>query len=512
MNVLTILAFIVGIGFGIFIGTVIIRRIIEKRSRQIIQDAIAEAEMIKKDKLLEAKEKFLQLKSEHEQYVNKKNKELLNQETQLKQKEIHLQQRIEELQQKQKELQQQKEQLAQQSEHLARKEQEIEKLHRQELEQLEKIAGLTVEQAKAQLIEKIQSEVQAEVAVRTREIIEEARLTANKEAQKIIIEAIQRTAVDLTTENTVSTVSIENDEIKGRIIGREGRNIRALEQLTGVEIIIDDTPEIIIISSFDPYRRELARRVLKKLIADGRIHPGRIEDVVAKTEKELETEIIDTGKKTLIDLGIHNMHHELVRLIGKMKFRTSYGQNLLQHSIEVANLCSIMAAELKLNVKLAKRAGLLHDIGKVSETDTESPHAIAGMKLAEKFKEHPEVVNAIGSHHEEIEMQTLLAPIVQACDAISGSRPGARREVVESYITRLKELESIPFELPGVQKTYAIQAGRELRVIVGSDLVSDAEITKLSFDISKKIEERLTYPGQIKVTVIRETRAVSYAK
>lgn len=512
MNAFLIIASILVIGAVVLISTLVIKKLIEKKSRQIIQDAITEAEIIKKDKILEAKEKFLQLKSEYDQYVSEKNKELLNQEAKFKQKELQLNQKLEEINQKQKELQQQKEALAQQSELLAKKEQELDKLYKQELEYLEKLSGLSVEQAKAKLIEKIQSDIQAEVAIRTREIIEEAKLTANKEAQKIIIEAIQRTAVEHTIENTVSTISIENDEIKGRIIGREGRNIRTFEAVTGVEIIIDDTPEVIIISSFDPYQRELARRSLIKLIADGRIHPARIEEVVSKTKKELEQEILETGKKTLIDLGIHNVHHELVRLIGKMKFRTSYGQNLLQHSIEVAHLCAIMAAELKLNPKLAKRAGLLHDIGKVSDTDTDNPHAIIGMKLAEKYKEPPEVINAIGSHHEEIEMQSLIAPIVQACDAISGARPGARREVVESYISRIKELEAIPFELPGVQKTYAIQAGRELRVIVGADMVSDAEIAKLSYDISKKIEEKLTYPGQIKVTVIRETRAVSYAK
>lgn len=512
MNAFVIIAYILGIGVVVFLGAFVIKKLIDKKSRQIIQDALAEAEIIKKDKILEAKEKFLQLKSEYDHYVSEKNKELLNQETRYKQKELQLNQKLEEINQKQKELQQQKEALAHQSELLAKKEQDLDKLHQQELEYLEKISGLSVEQAKAKMLEKIQSDIQAEVAIRTREIIEEAKLIANKEAQKIIIEAIQRTAVEHTIENTVSTIAIENDEIKGRIIGREGRNVRTFETVTGVEIIIDDTPEVIIISSFDPYQRELARRSLIKLIADGRIHPARIEEVVSKTRKELEQEILETGKKTLIDLGVHNVHHELVRLIGKMKFRTSYGQNLLQHSIEVAHLCAIMAAELKLNVKLAKRAGLLHDIGKVSDTDTDNPHAIIGMKLAEKYKEPPEIINAIGSHHEEIEMQTLIAPIVQACDAISGARPGARREVVESYISRIKELEAIPLELPGVQKTYAIQAGRELRVIVEADMVSDAEMAKISFDISKKIEEKLTYPGQIKVTVIRETRAISFAK
>jgi len=512
MNVFVIIAAIGGVAVGFFIGMVLLRKSIEKKSAQIVRDAINEAEMIKKDRILEAKEKFLQLKSEHERNVNERNKMISATENRLKQKEMTVNQRLEELQRKQKEIQQQKDNMTVQIEALAKKEAEVEKNHKSQVEQLEKMSGMSATEAKKQLMESLKSEAQSDAASYIRDTIEEAKITANTEAKKIVVESIQRTASEHAIENTVSVFPIENDEMKGRIIGREGRNIRAIEAATGVEIIIDDTPETIILSSFDPLRREIARISLQKLVSDGRIHPARIEEVVGKTKKLLEQEVLDIGKKTLIDMGIHNMHHELVRLIGKMRYRSSYGQNLLQHSREVAHLSAVMAAELGLNTKLAKRAGLLHDIGKVPDNEPEAPHALIGMKLAEKFKEHPEVINAIGAHHEDIEMETLIAPIVQACDAISGARPGARREIVESYITRLKDLEAIALSYPGVLKTYAIQAGRELRVIVGAEQISDNDTTQLSLDISKKIQEEMTYPGQIKITVIRETRAVAFAK
>jgi ribonuclease Y len=393
-----------------------------------------------------------------------------------------------------------------------KKEEELEKLHKQQVEQLEAISGLSGEEAKNQLIESLREESKTEAMSYINEIMDEAKMTANRNAKKVVIETIQRVATEVAIENSVTVFNIESDEIKGRIIGREGRNIRALESATGVEIIVDDTPEAIILSAFDPVRREIARLSLHQLVTDGRIHPARIEEIVAKTQKQVEEEIVEIGKRTAIDLGIHGMHPELIRLIGKMKYRSSYGQNLLQHSREVANLCAIMAAELGLNPKLAKRAGLLHDIGKVPDDEPELPHAVFGMKLAEKYKEKPEICNAIGSHHDEVEMTSLISPIVQVCDAISGARPGARREVVESYIKRLKDLESLALSYPGVLKTYAIQAGRELRVIVGSDKVDDKEAESLSYEISKKIQDEMTYPGQIKITVIRETRAVSYAK
>lgn len=512
MNVLLIFAGIGGIAVGLFIGMILLRKAIEKKSSQILKDAVNEAEMIKKDKILEAREKFLQMKSEHEKQVNERNQAVAASENRAKQKELALNQKLEEQQRKQKETQQMKDNLTLQLEALSKKEAEIEKFHKNQIEQLEKLSGMSAADARKQLVESLKSEAQSEAAVYVRDTIEEAKMTANNEAKKIIVESIQRTASEQAIENTVSAFPIENDEIKGRIIGREGRNIRTLEAATGVEIIIDDTPETIILSSFDPLRRETARLSLQKLVADGRIHPARIEEVVGKTKKMLEQEILDIGKKTLIDMGIHNMHHELVRLIGKMRYRSSYGQNLLQHSREVAQLSAVMAAELKLNPKLAKRAGLLHDIGKVPDNEPEAPHAVIGMKLAERFKEHPEVINAIGSHHEDVEMETLIAPIVQACDAISGARPGARREIVESYITRLQDLEAIALSYPGVLKTYAIQAGRELRVIVGAEQISDNDLTQLSLDISKKIQDEMTYPGQIKITVIRETRAISFAK
>lgn len=512
MYLYVIIAAIAGLGLGFFIGMVLLRKSIESRSAHIIKDAMNEAEMMKKDKILQAKEKFLQLKSEHESLISEKNKQIAVAENRTKQKEMAVNQKQEDLQRKQKEAQQLKETLTLQLEGLSKKEADLDKFKKQQVESLEKLSGLSAGEARKQLVESLKEQAQIEAMSYIRDSVEEAKITANNEAKKIIVESIQRTASDITIENTISTFPIESDEMKGRIIGREGRNIRALEAATGVEIVIDDTPETIILSSFDPLRREIARLSLQKLVADGRIHPARIEEVVAKTKKQLEQEVLDIGKKTLIDLGIHNMHHELVRLIGKMRFRSSYGQNLLQHSKEVAQLSAIMAAELGLNPKLAKRAGLLHDIGKVPDNEPEAPHAMIGMKLAEKFKEHPEVINAIGAHHEDVEMDTLIAPIVQACDAISGARPGARREIVESYITRLNDLEAIALSYPGVLKTYAIQAGRELRVIVGAEQITDNETTQLSLDLSKKIQEEMTYPGQIKITVIRETRAVSFAK
>jgi ribonuclease Y len=470
------------------------------------------AEVVKKEKILQAKEKFLQLKSEHEKFIHEKNEEVARNENRLKQKEGTMNQKVEEFAKKQKEISTIKQTLSQQLEIINKKQTDLDKAMKIQIEKLEAISSLSAVEAKTQLIETLKEEAKSEAIVHIKDIIDEAKLTANTEAKKIIIETIQRTASEHAIENTVSVFNIESEEIKGRIIGREGRNIRTLESLTGIEIIIDDSPDAILLSGFDPVRREIARLSLHKLVTDGRIHPARIEEVVAKTKKQIEQEIIETGKRISIDLGIHNMHHELVWMVGKMKYRSSYGQNLLQHSIEVSKLCATMAAELGLNPKLAKRAGLLHDIGKVPDTEPELPHAILGMKMAEKFKEKQEIINAIGAHHDEIEMDNLISPIVQVCDAISGARPGARREVVDAYIERLKHLEDLALSYPGVVKTYAIQAGRELRVIVGADKVTDAEANQISFDLSKKIQSEMTYPGQIKITVIRETRAVSYAK
>jgi len=420
--------------------------------------------------------------------------------------------KLEEIQRKNKELEAIRENMDNQLEIIEKRKEELDKIHRQQVEQLEAISGLSADEARQQLIDSLKDEAKTQAMSYINEIMDEAKMTAGREAKNIIVDTIQRVATETAIENSVTVFNIDNDEIKGRIIGREGRNIRALEAVTGVEIIVDDTPEAIILSGFDPVRREIARLALHQLVTDGRIHPARIEEVVQKTEKQIEEEIIEVGKRTTIDLGIHGLHPELIRLIGKMKYRSSYGQNLLQHSREVANLCAIMAAELGLNAKLAKRAGLLHDIGKVPDDEPELPHATIGMKLAEKYKERPEVCNAIGSHHDEEEMTTLIAPIVQVCDAISGARPGARREIVESYIKRLKDLEALALSYPGVTKTYAIQAGRELRVIVGSEKVSDKEAENLSNDIAKKIQDEMTYPGQVKITVIRETRSISYAK
>ncbi|MGM0648521.1 MAG: ribonuclease Y [Bacteroidota bacterium] len=507
-----IIAGIAGLGLGVLLASTVLRGNLEKKSQQLIEDAKAEAEVIKKEKIVQAKEKFLQLKAEHEKVINERNQSLQHAEGKLKQKEDQLKARQEEFGQRQQEVKQIRENLKTQLEIVERKQADLDKMHNRQVEQLEAISGLSAEDARAELVESLKAEAKTEAMAHINDIIEEARDNANMEAKKVVINTVQRTATEHAIDNTVSVFNIESDEIKGRIIGREGRNIRALEAATGIEFIVDDTPEAIILSGFDPVRREIARLSLHKLVTDGRIHPARIEEVVSKTQKYIEQEIVDIGKKTCIDMGIHGINQELVRLIGKMKYRSSYGQNLLQHSREVANLSATMASELGLNSKLAKRAGLLHDIGKVPDSEPDVPHAVLGAKLAEKYKEKPEVVNAIGAHHDEMEMETLIAPIVQACDAISGARPGARREVVEAYINRLKELEETAASYPGVIKTYAIQAGRELRVIVGAEKMNDQEASRLSYDISHKIQNEMTYPGQIKVTVIREHRAVSYAK
>ena len=482
------------------------------RKKAILKEAETEGEMIKKERILQAKEKFIQLKSEHDRMVNERNQRLAQSEQRAKQLENNLQQQQQELNKKIKEQDNLRSQLEAQLQNIARTKEKIElKLTEQNMH-LTPISGMSSDEAKNLLIEHMKAEAKTEALAYINETMEEAKMTANKEAKKIVVQTIQRVATEAAIENSVTAFNIESDEVKGRIIGREGRNIRALEAATGVEIIVDDTPEAIILSGFDPVRREIARLALHQLVTDGRIHPARIEEVVAKVEKQIEEEIIEVGKRTAIDLGIHGLHPDMIRLIGKMKYRSSYGQNLLQHSRETANLCGIMASELGLNAKLARRAGLLHDIGKVPDDEPELPHAIIGMRLAEKYKERPEVVNAIGAHHDEVEMNNLIAPIVQVCDAISGARPGARREVVESYIKRLKEMEDLALSYPGVMKTYAIQAGRELRVIVGSDKISDQDADLLSHDIAKKIQDEMTYPGQVKITVIRETRSISYAK
>lgn len=494
-------------------GYVCIRRIIMKgRKDSIIEKAELEAENIKKERILQAKEKFLQLKSAHEQQVNEKNAQLRDAENRIRQKENSLNQQAKDLQRKISENDSLKAGLASQKEALEKKAEEYEALRKEANRQIESIAGLTAAEAKNILMENMKAEARSEAQAYINDTMDDARLNAAKEAKRIVITTIQRTATETAIENAVTTFPIENDEIKGRIIGREGRNIRALEAATGVEIVVDDTPDAILLSAFDPVRREVARLALHQLVIDGRIHPARIEEVVTKVQKQLEDEILETGKRTCIDLGIHGMNIELVKLIGRMKYRSSYGQNLLQHSREVANICAIMASELGLNPKTAKRAGLLHDIGKVSEDDPELPHALLGMKLAEQYKERPEICNAIGSHHEETEMASLLSPIVMVGDAISGARPGARREVIESYIKRLKGMEDLAASYPGVTKSYAIQAGRELRVIVGAEEVSDEQAGKLSADIALKIQNEMTYPGQVKITVIRETRSVAYAK
>ncbi len=496
---------------------IVVSRMILKNSVKILRDkarqeAEAQGEMIKKEKILQAKEKFMQLKSEHDRTVNERNQKLAQAEQRIKQQENNLQNQQRELDRKHAENDRLKEQLQNQLQLVDHKKEEVERAIHEQNTRLEQISGMSTEEAKGILIENMKAEAKTEAAAYINETIEEAKLTATKEAKRIIVASIQRVATETAIENAVTVFNIDSDEVKGRIIGREGRNIRALEAATGIEIIVDDTPEAIILSGFDPVRREIARLALHQLVTDGRIHPARIEEVVAKVKKQIEEEIIEVGKRTTIDLGIHGLHPELIRLIGKMKYRSSYGQNLLQHARETANLAGIMASELGLNPKLARRAGLLHDIGKVPDDEPELPHAIIGSKLAEKYKEKPEVINAIGAHHDEMEMTTLIAPIIQVCDAISGARPGARREVVESYIKRLKQMEDIALSYPGVAKTYAIQAGRELRVIVGADKLSDQESENLSHEIAKKIQDEMTYPGQVKITVIRETRAVSYAK
>ncbi|WP_088654946.1 ribonuclease Y [Geofilum rhodophaeum] len=497
---------------GGLVAWVIITQALKSRSQKIVKEAEAEAEVIRKDKILQAKEKFLQLKAEHEKEINSRNAKMLALESKVKQKETALSQRYEEYQRKKKEVDTVRENLDVQLELVERKSEELERMHKQQVEHLEAISGMSADEAKEMLMESLKAEAKTEAMSYINDIMDEAKINANKEAKRIVLNTVQRVATETAIENAVTIFHIDSDEIKGRIIGREGRNIRALEAATGVEIVVDDTPEAIVLSAFDPMRREIARLALHQLVTDGRIHPARIEEVVNKVKKQVEEEVIETGKRTAIDLGVHGLHPELIKLVGKMKYRSSYGQNLLQHSREVANFCALMASELGLNAKRAKRAGLLHDIGKVSDEDPELPHAILGMKLAEKYKEKPDICNAIGAHHDEVEMTTMIAPIIQVCDAISGARPGARREIVEAYIKRLKDLENLALNYPGVLKTYAIQAGRELRVIVGSEKVSDKDAEALSYDIAKKIQTEMTYPGQVKITVIRETRAISFAK
>jgi ribonuclease Y len=520
MEILGIIGYVLaGLAVGILVGRFLLRNLLKTQEiaaqtkvKKMLKDAESKAEILKKDRLLEAKEKFLQLKSEHEQEVNNKNNQINQRENAIKQKEQSINQRLENYNRKEQELDNHKKNLEKQTELAIKKQEEVDVLKNQHVKQLETIAGLSADDAKNQLVESMKQEARTQAMIQVKDIVDEAKLTATKEAKKVVIQTIQRTAVEAAIENTVSIFHIESDEIKGRVIGREGRNIRALEAATGIEIIVDDTPEAIILSGFDPVRREIARLALHRLVTDGRIHPARIEEVVAKTKKQIEDEIVEIGERTVIDLGIHGLHPELIRMVGRMRYRSSYGQNLLHHSREVANFCATMAAELGLNAKMAKRAGLLHDIGKVPDDNPELPHAILGMQLAEKYKEHPEICNAIGAHHDEIEMTSMISPIIQACDAISGARPGARREVVESYIKRLKELEELALSYPGVEKTFAIQAGRELRVVVESERVTDQQAELLAADISNRIQTEMTYPGQIKVTVIRETRSVAFAK
>lgn len=507
-----ILLLIAGLLVGVACGYGFFRYVLKKKYNQLLDDAAKEANVIKEKKLLEVKEKFINKKAELEKEVQQRNQRILQAENKLKQREIGLNQRQEEIARRRQELDNTAGKLKTREQALSHKEEDLAKMQSQEREKLEELSGLTAEEAKKRLVDSLKDEARSDAQSYINEIVDEAKLTANKEAKRIVIQTIQRVATETAIENSVTVFHIDNDEIKGRIIGREGRNIRALEAATGVEIVVDDTPEAIVISAFDPVRREICRLALHQLIADGRIHPARIEEVVAKVRKQVDEEVIETGKRTAIDLGIHGLHPELIRIVGKMKYRSSYGQNLLQHARETANLCSVMAAELGLNPKKAKRAGLLHDIGKVPDEESELPHALYGAKLAEKFKEKPEICNAIGAHHDEVEMTTLLAPIVQVCDAISGARPGARREIVEAYIKRLSDLEQIASSYEGVTKTYAIQAGRELRVIVGADKIDDKQIETLSADIARRIQDEMTYPGQVKITVIRETRSVSYAK
>ena len=508
----SLISILAGLVVGAVGGYTLFRYVLKKTYNRILDEANRESEVIKEKKLLEVKEKFLNKKAELEKEVGQRNQRIQQAENKLKQREISLNQRHDELARRKSELDSTQSRLQNREQALNQRQGELEKLELQERAKLEELSGLSAEEAKARLVESLKDEARTDAQSYINEIMDDAKMTANKEAKRIVIQSIQRVATETAIENSVTVFHIDNDEVKGRIIGREGRNIRALEAATGVEIVVDDTPEAIVISAFDPVRREICRLALHQLITDGRIHPARIEEVVAKVRKQVEEEIIETGKRTAIDLGIHGLHPELVRIVGKMKYRSSYGQNLLQHARETANLCSVMAAELGLNPKKAKRAGLLHDIGKVPDEESELPHALYGAKLAEKFKEKPEICNAIGAHHDEMEMTTLLAPIVQVCDAISGARPGARRELVEAYLKRLNDLERIAMSYPGVTKTYAIQAGRELRVIVGADKVDDTQIEGLSNDIARQIQDEMTYPGQVKITVIRETRAVSYAK
>ena len=512
MDILVILAIIVALLIGGLCGFMIFRHVIKGKYNEMVEAANKEAEVIKEKKLLEVKEKFLNKKSELEKEVQQRNQHIQQSENRLKQREISLNQRQEELGRRKNELDNLQTRIDNEKKLLVLKNEELEKMQLQERAKLEELSGLSADEAKARLVEAMKDEAKTDAASYINEIMDEAKLNANAQAKKIVIQTIQRVATETAVENAVSVFHIDNDEVKGRIIGREGRNIRALEAACGVEIVVDDTPEAIVISAFDPIRRETCRLALHQLVSDGRIHPARIEEVVTKVKKQLENEIIETGKRTAIDLGIHGLHPELIRIIGKMKYRSSYGQNLLQHARETANLCAVMASELGLNPKKAKRAGLLHDIGKVPDEESELPHALYGAKIAEKYKEKPDICNAIGAHHDEMEMQTLLAPIVQICDAISGARPGARREIVEAYIKRLNDLEAIAMSYPGVTKTYAIQAGRELRVIVGADKMDDAETEALSGEIATKIQNEMTYPGQVKITVIRETRSVAYAK
>ena len=507
-----IIAALVALILGGAAGFFIFRYVIKGKYNEMIEAANKEAEVVKEKKLLEVKEKFLNKKAELEKEVQQRNSRIQQSENKLKQREISLNQRQEELGRRKQEVEQNQQRIDNEKKLLTVKQQELEKMQKMEQAKLEELSGLSAEEAKQRLVESLKDQAKLDAASYINEIMDDAKLNANQQAKKIVIQTIQRVATETAIENSVSVFHIDNDEVKGRIIGREGRNIRALEAATGVEIVVDDTPEAIVISAFDPIRREVCRLALHQLVADGRIHPARIEEVVAKVKKQLENEIIETGKRTAIDLGIHGLHPELIRIIGKMKYRSSYGQNLLQHARETANLCAVMASELGLNPKKAKRAGLLHDIGKVPDEESELPHALYGAKIAEKYKEKPDICNAIGAHHDEMEMNTLLAPIVQVCDAISGARPGARREIVEAYIKRLNDLEAIAMSYPGVTKTYAIQAGRELRVIVGADKMNDEQSIKLSDEIATKIQNEMTYPGQVKITVIRETRSVAYAK
>ena len=507
-SVIAVVALIIGGLCGYFV----FRYVINGKYKALMDTAQKDAEVLKEKKMLEVKEKFLNKKAELEKEIQSSNQRIQQSENKLKQREISLNQRQEDMGRRKQEVEQQQQRIDNEKKLLQLKSDELEKMQQKEREKLEELSGLSAEEAKTRLVESMKDEARTAAASYVNEIMDEAKLNANSQAKKIVIQTIQRVATETAIENSVSVFHIDNDEVKGRIIGREGRNIRALEAATGVEIVVDDTPEAIVISAFDPIRREVCRLALHQLVADGRIHPARIEEVVAKVKKQLENEIIETGKRTAIDLGIHGLHPELIRIVGKMKYRSSYGQNLLQHARETANLCAVMASELGLNPKKAKRAGLLHDIGKVPDEESELPHALYGAKIAEKYKEKPDICNAIGAHHDEMEMNTLLAPIVQVCDAISGARPGARREIVEAYIKRLNDLEAIAMSYPGVTKTYAIQAGRELRVIVGADKMDDKESEALSNDIATKIQNEMTYPGQVKITVIRETRSIAYAK